>query len=295
MHRCLDPIWATCARMLSPGGFLCINIGDATRTCGGGFALYPSHARICMALLGLGLTALPDILWRKPTNAPNKFMGSGMLPAGAYVTYEHEYILVFRKGAKREFTKPEASIRSRSAVFWEERNLWFSDLWSDLLGTAQRRADTKGRERSAAFPLELPFRLVHMYSLQGDTVFDPFAGTGTTALAALAGARNSVNVEWDPDLFATLPTRLLLGQQLANVRTQQRLQAHLAFCEERARSGRIPAHTSVHYGFPVVTRQEQLLAFPLIEGVQEEGGEILAQHAFPNGAEVAPKEDYQPP
>ncbi len=286
MHRCLDPIWATCVRLLSPGGFLCVNVGDATRTCGESFALYPNHARISMALFGLGLTPLPDILWRKPTNAPNKFMGSGMLPAGAYVTYEHEYILIFRKGGKRQFSKNDALIRSRSAVFWEERNLWFSDLWSDLVGTAQRSSDPKGRERSAAFPLELPFRLVHMYSMQGDTVFDPFAGTGTTALAALAGARNSLSVEWDPVLAAALPARLILGQQLANGRIAQRLQAHAAFCEERERKGRTPAYTAIHYGFPVVTRQEQQLAFPVIEGLLDAEGELIAEHTLPQRYET---------
>ena len=126
MHLELDRVWLECFRLLRPGGIACINIGDATRTLGGEFQLFPNHARILQAACALGFTTLPDILWRKPTNAPNKFLGSGMLPAGAYVTYEHEYVLVLRKGAKREFrTDAERIARRRSAFFWEERNAWF--------------------------------------------------------------------------------------------------------------------------------------------------------------------------
>ncbi len=105
MHKILDPVWNEVFRVLKYGGLACINIGDATRTINGNFALYPNHMRILKCLLRIGFTALPDILWRKQTNAPNKFMGSGMLPAGAYVTLEHEYILTVRKGPNREFKK----------------------------------------------------------------------------------------------------------------------------------------------------------------------------------------------
>ena len=98
MHELLDAAWVEVYRVLRPGGVACINIGDATRTIDGDFRLYSNHSRILSSLLGMGFVALPDILWRKPTNAPNKFLGSGMLPGGAYVTYEHEYILIVRKG-----------------------------------------------------------------------------------------------------------------------------------------------------------------------------------------------------
>ena len=79
------------------------------------FVLYPNHARILNSLLDIGFSVLPDILWRKQTNAPNKFMGSGMLPAGAYVTLEHEYVLIVRKGSKREF-KTEDEKRNDAKV-----------------------------------------------------------------------------------------------------------------------------------------------------------------------------------
>ena len=127
MHQILDDIWAECYRVLTTGGFACINIGDATRSIGGEFALYTNRARIDQKMRELGFTPLPDILWRKQSNAPNKFMGSGMLPAGAYVTYEHEYIAIYRKGGKRQFkSNEEKQLRRESAFFWEERNLWFS-------------------------------------------------------------------------------------------------------------------------------------------------------------------------
>ena len=135
MHDHLDAAWREVHRVLRPGGIACINIGDATRTLAGEFRLYPNHSRVLAGLSQLGFATLPDILWRKPTNAPTKFMGSGMLPPGAYVTYEHEYILIARKGKRRQFTKPgEKVLRRQSAYFWEERNSWFSDVWFDLRG-----------------------------------------------------------------------------------------------------------------------------------------------------------------
>ena len=142
----LTRVWREVHRVLADGGIACINIGDATRTLGDRFALYPNHARILVRLVELGFVPLPVILWRKQTNAPNKFMGSGMLPPGAYVTLEHEYILIVRKGGKRGFLSEEGKgLRRESAFFWEERNRWFSDVWSDLKGTVQGLSDRKVR------------------------------------------------------------------------------------------------------------------------------------------------------
>lgn len=243
MHASLDRVWAACAAALVPGGMLCVNVGDAVRTVGGRFALWPNHARVTQAMLRLGLTALPDIVWRKPTNAPNKFMGSGMLPGGAYVTYEHEHVGIFRKPGPRAFDR---AARARSAYFWEERNRWFSDLWDGLPGVRQGRGD--GR-RSAAFPFELPWRLVHMYSLLGETVLDPFAGTGTTLAAALAAGRSSVGVEIDPALAAAVPTTL--ADVRGHAREPHRLAEHRAFVADRR-----CRYVSRVYQLPVVTRQE---------------------------------------
>ena len=121
-------------------------------------------------------------------------MGSGMLPAGAYVTLEHEWILILRKGGKRVFTKAETDLRRQSAIFWEERNHWYSDQWSDILGTSQQLIGKAERQRSAAYPFEIPRRLIAMYSIYGDTVLDPFSGTGTTALAGIQLGRNTIGL-----------------------------------------------------------------------------------------------------
>lgn len=258
MHRVLDTVWEEAARVLVPGGICCVNIGDATRSMGGEFALYPNHARVIAAMLKLGMTVLPDILWRKPTNAPNKFMGSGMLPGGAYVTYEHEYILVFRKGGKRLFVDEEKVRRAQSAYFWEERNVWFSDVWMGLTGTQQKGTEG-GRERSGAFPFEVPYRLIQMYAMQGDTVLDPFVGTGTTMAAALASGRNSIGVErlqaFEPVILETLERAVEAGQ----TRAEQRIAAHIAFVEARVAAGKVPGHTAANYGFPVITGQESTI------------------------------------
>jgi DNA modification methylase len=205
MHQQLNPVWQETFRILKQGGIACINIGDATRTINGNFMLFPNHTQILASLLKAGFSALPFILWRKQTNAPNKFMGSGMLPPGAYVTLEHEYILIVRKGSKREFeTDTDKQRRRSSAYFWEERNVWFSDVWLDLKGTSQPLRNAATRRRSAAFPFEIPYRLINMFSVKGDTVIDPFLGTGTTTWAAVAAARNSIGFELESgfkDLF----------------------------------------------------------------------------------------------
>ena len=278
MHSALDGVWAECLRVLVPGGFACVNIGDATRSLGGAFCLFPNQARIVTAFLRLGFTPLPDILWRKPTNAPNKFMGSGMLPAGAYVTYEHEYVLIFRKGAKRLFSEEGKQLRSESAFFWEERNVWFSDLWTDLRGTGQRLAPEGPRERSAAFPFELPYRLIQMYALQGDTVLDPFAGTGTTLAAALASGRSSVGFERMEAFRSLVAESLHRAVELGRDKAGERLRAHTAFVAERAAQGKEIKHLSKQYGFPVMTRQELDLRLMVPVAVVARNGRWEAEH-----------------
>lgn len=251
MHRQLDAAWAEVARVLVPGGWLAVNVGDAVRTLGGRFRRWPNAARITMGAMACGLEPMPDILWRKPTNAPNKFMGSGTLPGGAYVTYEHEYVLLFRNAGERRYD-PER--RRESACFWEERNAWYSDLWAGLPGERQVRAGD--RERSAAFPLELPWRLIQMYSLYGDTVLDPFGGTGTTGAAALAAGRSSVLVERDPSVVAGMGAAWASGLAWGGERVAARAAAHERFVAERRAAGKPPGHVNRPHGWPVVTRQE---------------------------------------
>ena len=279
MHELLDAAWVEVYRVLRPGGVACINIGDATRTIDGDFRLYSNHSRILSSLLGMGFVALPDILWRKPTNAPNKFLGSGMLPAGAYVTYEHEYILIVRKGPRRDFRSPaEKSRRRESAFFWEERNLWFSDVWSDIRGAGQELVDEASRKRSGAFPFELAYRLVCMHSIKGDTVLDPFGGTGITAAAALAAARNAISVELDPALLPVARSLLQALPKFANEHVRRRLQRHVEFAQSRIAEGRAFKHLNRNYGFPVVTSQERELLLNDVLSVTNDDGSIIAQY-----------------
>ena len=254
IHAELDRVWRTLLRVLVPGGFACINIGDAVRTFDGIFQLWPNHARALQGARAAGFEILPDVLWRKTTNAPNKFMGSGMLPAGAYITYEHEYVLVLRRPGRQDFKRPERRARRRaSAFFWEERNIWFSDVWSGITGTRQDGLDAALRNRTGAFPLEIPYRLVQMYSCIGDTVLDPFSGTGTTLLAVLASARNGIGVENDASLQSVVAQRLETGLKTARTRVARRLADHATFV---ATSGRTFRHRNGPHDTPVVTGQE---------------------------------------
>jgi DNA modification methylase len=260
MHKILDDTWKEVYRVLKPGGFACINIGDATRTINGDFALYTNHARILNFTQKLGFFSLPCILWRKQTNAPNKFMGSGMLPAGAYVTLEHEYILILRKGSKREFKKEtDKQNRRASALFWEERNLWFSDIWFDIKGTPQALNDKDTRKRSAAFPFELVYRLINMYSAKGDLVLDPYLGMGTTTLAAMASGRNSIGYEIETALQDANNKAQNAIIETSQLIIRQRLMNHLEFVSERMESKGKLKHINMPYGFPIMTAQEKEL------------------------------------
>lgn len=274
MNQELDKVWEELYRIVVPGGIVCINIGDATRTIDKNFQLFNSHSRITYFMNKIGFQSLPEILWRKQTNAPNKFMGSGMLPPGAYVTLEHEFILIFRKGKKREFEKNQAELRRESAFFWEERNIWFSDMW-DLKGTTQKLKTEKSRERSAAFPFELAYRLINMYSAKNDTVLDPFLGTGTTTLAALTSERNSVGYEIDPNLQEEILDKLLHNKDYCNLIIENRLDNHINFIKQRINDKGPTKYTNNTYGFPVITNQELELFIKNIEKIKKiENNEI---------------------
>ena len=262
MHRQLDAVWQEVYRILKPGGMACINIGDATRSIGDSFRLFPNHSRVLSFMLGLGFADLPAILWRKPTNAPTKFMGSGMLPPGAYVTLEHEYILILRKGDRRRFvTQAEKELRQESAFFWEERNQWFSDVWLELKGAGQAINSGGGRQRSAAYPFEIPYRLISMFSVKEDLVVDPFLGTGSTILAAMTAARNSIGYESDPSLKEVIARHLAVSPKSLHQHIRDRLQAHSEFVKKTDGL----TYRSRRYGFPVKTRQEiQIFFNPLV-------------------------------
>ena len=187
-------------------------------------------------------------------------MGSGMLPPGAYITLEHEYILVFRKGIKREFkTVSDKLNRQNSSYFWEERNIWFSDVW-DFKGTTQKLNGLNSRNRSGAFPFELAYRMVNMFSAKNDTILDPFLGTGTTMFASIASGRNSIGYEIDPTFAShvlSIANKGLITE--LNQYIQDRLSKHVLFVSERINKHGKDAfkHINRYYSFLVMTSQEK--------------------------------------
>ena len=184
----------------------------------------------------------------------------------------------------RKFSPADKARRRRSAFFWEERNVWFSDLWLDLVGARQILSDAgfddpDARARSAAYPFELAYRLIQMYSLIGDTVLDPFLGTGTTTAASIASGRSSIGYEIESSLAQpihhTIETAVPLGREYA----QRRLVAHLDFVQSREEAGRPCRHVNRHYGFPVVTGQEVDLQLLIPDEISlDAAGHCSAKH-----------------
>jgi site-specific DNA-methyltransferase (cytosine-N4-specific) len=217
MHDDLASVWKETYRVLVNGGLACINIGDATRNINGVFRLFPNHVRILEQCEKIGFFTLPYVLWKKPTTKPlykgkGAFLGSGMLPPNAYVTIDCEFILILRKGRLRQFNSKDPT-RYASRYTKEERDKWFTQIW-DIVGIKQSLSDTE--RRAAAFPDEIPRRLISMFSVAGDTVLDPFLGTGTTVKAALELGRNSVGYEIDGK-FRNLIERKVNEAKTANL------------------------------------------------------------------------------
>lgn len=278
MHAELDQVWRELRRVLVDGGIACINVGDATRKLDDSFRVYQNHARIIDAFTDLGFTPLPEILWRKPVNSTTKFLGSGMLPPNAYVTLEHEYILVFRNGSGQRQFESKAQRRYQSAYFWEERNQWFSDVWMDITGELQALEQGDLRDRSGAFPFEIPYRLINMYSVYDDTILDPFWGTGTTSLAAMVAARDSIGMELNEEFVTVFRDRVgELPAYAANV-VERRLQSHREFVTQRQAAGQEFDYAAENYDFPVVTRQEQPIQFYTIGNITETSEGYTVHH-----------------
>ena len=278
MHTILNAVWSECDRVLVDNGFICVNIGDAVRTIRDRFQLFSNHTQVISYFLSKGYSVLPDIHWRKPSNAPNKFMGSGMYPAGAYVTYEHEYILVFRKGGKRVFRGEGRDLRQKSAFFWEERNVWFSDLW-EIKGTSQVITAAKtSRERNASFPFQIPYRLINMYSVENDTVLDPFAGLGTTNFACMAAKRNSIGMEIDSELANLALKNIYVSPEVLNGIIDSRIKDHLDFIESLPRDKKDQCYINGPHGFQVKTRQETAIKIDRISSVTRDGNVLTCSY-----------------
>ena len=218
MHEALAKTWRETHRVLVDGGIACINTGDATRTLNGKFRLFPNHSRIIEHCEKTGFTTLPYILWKKPTTKPKykgkgAFLGSGFLPPNAYITLDCEFILLFRKGKLRKFTPNDPS-RYASAFTKQQRNEWFTQIWN-IKGTRQTTSQIE--RRIAAYPEEIVNRLIRMFSVKGDTVLDPFLGSGTTVKLAISNGRNSIGYEMDESL---LP---LMKKKIGTVATKYKL------------------------------------------------------------------------
>ncbi|MCJ7762082.1 site-specific DNA-methyltransferase [Candidatus Bathyarchaeota archaeon] len=209
MHENLAKVWREAYRTLIDGGIACINIGDATRTINGSFRLFANHSKIIEHCERIGFTTLPYVLWKKPTTKPKYkgkgvFLGSGFLPPNAYVTLDCEFILIFRKGKLRSFP-PHDQRRYDSAFTKKERDEWFSQIWTLA---ATRQTESQIERRIAAFPEQLANRLIRMFSVKGDTVLDPFLGSGTTTAVAMRNERNSAGYEADESLLPLMEKKV---------------------------------------------------------------------------------------
>jgi len=192
----LEKVWRHVYRVLVPGGRLVCVVGDVcvARRNFGRHLVFPLHADVCVICRHIGFDNLNPIIWHKISNAsyevPNgsKFLGKPYEP-NAIIKNDMEFILMQRKPGG--YRKPSESQRKSSIISKEEFNRWFQQIWN-IPG-----ASTK--QHPAPFPLELAIRLVRMFSFTGDTVLDPFCGTGTTMIAALRTGRNSIGVEIEPE------------------------------------------------------------------------------------------------
>ena len=223
MHETLASTWRETYRVLIEGGMACINVGDAVRTINGMFRLFPNHSRIIENCERIGFTILPYILWKKPTTKPKykgkgAFLGSGFLPPNAYVTLDCEFILLFRKGKLRKFS-PNNPTRYESAFTKQQRDEWFTQIW-DLTGT--RQTANQIERRTAAFPDEIANRLIRMFSIKGDTVLDPFLGSGTTTRLAIRNQRNSMGYEIDETLLPLIKKKIYYESGVAKLCIENR-------------------------------------------------------------------------
>lgn len=198
--RALDEVWANCYGALVPGGRLVINVGDvclSRRKNNGRHMVVPLHATIQEHCKAIGFDNLATIIWHKIANANYEVGGGGGFLGKPYepnavIKNDVEFVLMQRKpGGYRSPTRRE---RLLSIVSAENYQRWFRQIWSDLTGTSNPK-------HPAPYPLEFAERIVRMFSFVGDTVLDPFMGTGTTNLACARWDRNSIGIELDSRYF----------------------------------------------------------------------------------------------
>ncbi|HCF99679.1 MAG TPA: methyltransferase [Chloroflexi bacterium] len=196
----LDKVWEQCARVLIPGGRICCVVGDVcvSRRKGGRHFVMPLPADIQVRSRKFGLDNLTPIIWLKVANiqmeasSSSRFLGKPYLPNGV-IKNDFETILMLRKpalGGKRGYRSPTPEMEEASRVGKDEYFKWFKAIWDDVRGASLRN-------HPAPYPKEIAYRLIRMFSFAGDTILDPFIGTGTTTIAAIDAGRNSIGVEAD--------------------------------------------------------------------------------------------------
>ena len=203
----LDRVWRHCFRVLVPGGRLVCVVGDvclSRRKNDGRHTVVPLHASIQEHCRELGFDNLAPIIWHKISNAAyevengSHFLGKPFEP-NAVIKNDIEFILMERKPGG--YRTPSTAARVLSVISASKHQDWFQQIWKGLGG-----ASTK--DHPAPYPLELAERLIRMFSFVGDTVLDPFMGTGTTTVAASRLGRNSIGVEVDPHYFSLAQRRI---------------------------------------------------------------------------------------
>ena len=202
----LAQVWKECHRVLVPGGRLVVVVGDVclSRRQHGRHVVVPLHASIQESCRTLGFDNLAPIIWHKIANA-NFEMGSGggflgkPYEPNAVIKNDIEFILMQRKPGG--YRSPSPAARVLSLISAAEHREWFRQIWT-IPGASTR-------QHPAPYPRELASRLIRMFSFVGDTVLDPFLGTGTTSVAAVRAGRNSVGVEVDREYVKLARSRFL--------------------------------------------------------------------------------------
>jgi modification methylase len=190
----LEKVWSEVYRLLVPGGRACINVANLGRK-----PYLPLHIWITESMLRLGFLMRGEIIWNKAASAsPSTAWGSWKSAANPTLRDVHEYILVFSKGTfKRHNPEHRESTISREEFLEFTRSVWtFAAEPATKIG------------HPAPFPLELPYRLVQLYSFSEDTVLDPFMGSGQTALAARKSGRHYVGYELNPEYVGLANARI---------------------------------------------------------------------------------------
>lgn len=204
----LRQVWAECWRVLVPGGRLICVVGDvclSRKQNHGEHAVVPLHASITEQCRLMGFTNLAPIIWYKIANARFESQGNGggflgkPYEPNAVIKNDIEFILLKRKPGP--YRSPTESARVLSLISEDNHRLWFQQIWSGVTGASTRN-------HPAPYPIELASRLVRMFSFVGDTVLDPFLGTGTTLAAAAVLGRNGVGVELDAEYYEMARDRI---------------------------------------------------------------------------------------